>query len=241
MRRVHLRHPQSEDRMGEKNTIKINVESNLGSGKSTLIRKLGRIEGFTAIEEPVESWKNLKGKNMLKAIYNEEQGARGLFQLHVLQTMVEAQLQQTQGKVRIMERSFESAWRIFTKHQQNQKLLEDFEVEIIKDWRNTALKIPNMEESSDGTLYIRCDPKISFKRIMERNREEEKNISLEYIRQIHELYEQWLVERPEKCTKPIRIVNGNRTKDKVYNDTLVAIDEMVNEIKRLNEDNTHYF
>ena len=98
-----------------------------------------------------------------------------------------------------------------------------------------------MGESSDGTLYIRCDPEISFKRIMERNREEEKNISLEYIRQIHELHEQWLVERPEKCTKPIRIVNGNRTKDKVYNDTLVAIDEMVNEIKRLNEDNTHYF
>ena len=220
---------------GKENTIKINVESNIGSGKSTLIRKLGAIEGFTAIEEPVESWKNLKGKNMLKAIYNGEQGARGLFQLHVLQTMMEAQLQQTQGKVRIMERSFESAWRIFTKHQQNQKLLEDFEVEIIKGWRNTALKIPNMGESSDGILYIRCDPEISFKRIMERNREEEKNISLEYIRQIHELHEQWLVEMPEKCTKPIRIVNGNRTKDEVYNDTLVAIDEMVDEIKRLNE------
>ena len=142
MRRVHLRHPQSEDKMGEENTIKINVESNLGSGKSTLIRKLGRIEGFTAIEEPVESWKNLKGKNMLKAIYNEEQGARGLFQLHVLQTMVEAQLQQTQGKVRIMERSFESAWRIFTKHQQNQKLLEDFEVEIIKGLEKYSTKDP---------------------------------------------------------------------------------------------------
>ena len=65
-------------------TIKINVEANIGTGKSTLIRRLGEIQGNETVEEPVKSWTNLEGKNMLEAMYYGEQVARCLVHLHVL-------------------------------------------------------------------------------------------------------------------------------------------------------------
>ena len=92
-----------------------------------------------------------------------------------------------------------------------------------------------MKESCDGVIYIRCDPDTSFRRITERNREEEKKISLEYIKRIHQLHEQWLVEGSEREAKPIKIVDGNRTTDKVFHDTLVAIKEIVKEMEEIDK------
>ena len=61
---------------------------------------------------------------------------------------------------------------------------------------------------------------------------------MEYIGKIHRLHEQLLVKGSEKYTKPIKVVDGNGTMDKVFHDTLVVIEEMVIEIEELNEAGT---
>ena len=42
---------------------------------------------------------------------------------------------------------------------------------------------------------IRTTPEVAYERILARHRNEEVKIPFEYIRQLHELHEQWLISR----------------------------------------------
>ena len=41
-------------------------------------------------------------------------------------------------------------------------------------------------------LYLRCSPRVAHQRMLERGREEEKNIALAQLVEVHKLYEYWL-------------------------------------------------
>lgn len=41
-------------------------------------------------------------------------------------------------------------------------------------------------------VYLRTDPEVAYERIKTRNRSEEKNVTFEYIKHLHELHDKWL-------------------------------------------------
>jgi deoxyadenosine/deoxycytidine kinase len=47
----------------------VQIEGNIGGGKSTFLERFRKQENFTVLEEPVEKWKNFKGHNLLDLAY----------------------------------------------------------------------------------------------------------------------------------------------------------------------------
>ena len=48
---------------------------------------------------------------------------------------------------------------------------------------------------TDLIVYLRTSPQVAFSRVQARSRGEENKISLEYIKDLHELHEDWLVRK----------------------------------------------
>ena len=54
--------------------VVLSVEGNIGAGKSTFISLLRTqlgLDNLETVDEPVEKWKNVRGKNMLEAFYKD--------------------------------------------------------------------------------------------------------------------------------------------------------------------------
>jgi len=45
-------------------------------------------------------------------------------------------------------------------------------------------------------LYLQSTPEVTFARVRQRNRPEEADITLEYLTQLHEKHQEWLLEEP---------------------------------------------
>ena len=54
-------------------------------------------------------------------------------------------------------------------------------------------------------IYLKTSPEKSYERIKKRDREEETDISFEYIKEIHNKHEEWL----HKSTQNILILDGD--------------------------------
>ena len=62
-----------------------------------------------------------------------------------------------------------------------------------------------LELNGDAYIYLRTSPEKSYERIKKRDREEETDISFEYIKEIHLKHEQWL----NKQQRNILILDGD--------------------------------
>jgi deoxyadenosine/deoxycytidine kinase len=51
-----------------KNPFTICIEGNIGSGKTTFLNHFQHFDNATVLKEPVESWQNLNGVNMLASL-----------------------------------------------------------------------------------------------------------------------------------------------------------------------------
>lgn len=62
------------------------------------------------------------------------------------------------------------------------------------------------------TVYLRSTPEIVYERVINRERPEETGISLEYLKQLHESHEQWLMSNDERFnTVPVLVLNADET------------------------------
>ena len=48
---------------------------------------------------------------------------------------------------------------------------------------------------TDLIVYLRTTPEVAFQRMLNRSRQEECKISFDYIKDLHELHEDWLVRK----------------------------------------------
>ena len=85
------------------------------------------------------------------------------------------------------------------------------------DWMYQKYK--HIFESSH-ILYLKCKPEVSYERLRKRDRNEEKKIDLEYIKQIHEKHESWL----NKATN-VEIIDGeqNLLEDFYFNSFILKL------------------
>lgn len=176
------------------------IEGNIGSGKSTLCRKLEEEDGkIEVIPEPVDKWKEcidtLTGKNLLQNYYEDQNRWGFIFQLYGLMTRMEDIMRES-GKdkeIRFVERSIFSYKHVFARSLYESGKMTNLEWKMYEEWFNWLSQdyFKEMHEAS-GYIYLRANPQISYERMLKRERNEEKCVPLEYLENINRYHDEWL-------------------------------------------------
>ncbi|XP_030754055.1 deoxynucleoside kinase-like [Sitophilus oryzae] len=192
----------------------VGVEGNIGSGKTTFLEHFKNHEDVHISAEPVDRWRNLNGHNLLGLLYQDPQKWSFTFQSYVQLTMLQNHLNKIEKPVNLMERSIFSARYCFVEKLSRDGILSPPSVAVIDSWFHWITTKMNVDV--DLIVYLRTSPEVVYQRILKRNRPEEISISLDYIKSLHELHEDWLYhKRLHKCPAPVLIVDADLDKTKI--------------------------
>ena len=178
--------------------MKFFIEGNIGSGKSTLVKYLKNLKLFEndnikTVLEPVNEWKDFtdnKGKNVLEYFYTDPKRWGYLFQMNAFITRSKLIEEVSSNCILLMERSVYSDRNVFAKNCYEKGLINDIEWKTYLNWFEWLSK--KISVNGDAYIYLRTSPEKSYQRIQKRGRDEEKEISLDYIKEIHQKHEEWL-------------------------------------------------
>jgi len=177
--------------------IKIyNIEGNIASGKTTLglgLYSTGKV-GF--IQEPVKLWRDKFDENLLDLFYSDPKRWSFLFQFAAFATRAKTWkdiMDISDDLVMFVERSIFSDRNVFAKELYLSESMTKTEYQVyceLWDWlyENWCLDVT-------GTIYVRTPSDICFERIHSRGREEEFEISLDYLNVLEEAHDNWLLNK----------------------------------------------
>ncbi|XP_055678573.1 deoxynucleoside kinase isoform X1 [Lutzomyia longipalpis] len=184
------------------------IEGNIGSGKTTFLNHFQKYQDLVCLlTEPVEQWRNCGGVNLLDLMYKEPYRWAMPFQTYVTITMLNMHVQPTTKPVKLMERSMYSARYCFVENMMQSGMLHEGMYNILQEWYASIERMINVQ--ADRIIYLRTDPEVAYERVRARARSEESCVPLEYLRQIHERYENWLIHGQHPCPAPVTVLNAN--------------------------------
>ncbi len=190
------------------------LEGNIGAGKSTFLKLLEKALPYISIGlEPKNNWlKQIDGQCLLENFYKDAQ--RWAYTLETFSMICRVNEhhneQERSHPFHIIERSIYSGYYCFAKNDFENGFMTELEWNIYQRWFTflTGNCLP-----PQGFIYLRVEPEIALERTKMRNRSAEKNISLDYLQQIHRHHEQFLVEKEDVLsdilTIPTLILDGN--------------------------------
>ena len=176
------------------------IEGNIGTGKSTFIKNLQKIYNCNDsqfIQEPVDVWKDTKdndNKNILEYFYQDMHRFCYLFQSYAFISRIN-QIDQIDKSCEFVfiERSVFCDKNVFAKTCHETGVMNDIEWTIYNEWfKWMEEKYKHIFETAI-TIYLQCSPTTSYQRIQMRSRKEEESIPFEYIENLHNKHEDWLV------------------------------------------------
>lgn len=170
----------------------ISIEGNIGSGKSTLLNKLRENfkdnEDIIFLKEPVDEWSKIKDKNgitMLEKFYADQEKYSFPFQMMAYVSRIKELRNILKEKMKnnlkpfiiITERSLYTDKLVFAKMLYDNDKIEYINYQIYLNWFDTFSE----EFPVHKVIYVKTSPKICYKRILDRSRDGECNISLTYL------------------------------------------------------------
>nr|CAB3452535.1 unnamed protein product [Digitaria exilis] len=177
------------------------VEGNISVGKSTFLQKIANetVELRDLVEivpEPVSKWQDVGPDhfNILGAFYAEPQRYAYTFQNYVFVTRLMQEKESCGGikPLRLVERSIFSDRMVFVRAVHEANWLNGMELSIYDSWFDPVLSsLPGL--IPDGFIYLRATPDTCHKRMMLRSRSEEGCVTLQYLQDLHEKHECWLL------------------------------------------------
>ena len=168
--------------------MKIVIDGNIGSGKTTQLDLLEKI-GHNVKREPIDKWP-------LDLYYSDPERWGFLFQIIILQTLVPNE------EKTIYERSPISSRDVFWKTMKKTKL----EDEIYRKQFDSQAWLP------DFYIFIDKTPENCFNQIKKRGQEGDSKISLDYLKELDDNYT--LMFKELNCKK-IK-VDGNDTIENIH-------------------------
>jgi deoxyadenosine/deoxycytidine kinase len=211
----------------------ISVEGNIGTGKSTFLKKLkARLSSnqrFCFLEEPIDIWTSItdeNGVNIIEKYYQNQTKYAFAFQMMALisrLTSLKEIIASKKYDVIIMERSLYTDNNVFAKMLYDDKKIEEIEYAIYKKWYNDFVN----EFPPINFVYLTCDPVVSAKRVEKRNRLGE-TIAIEYLENCHKYHDNWLLKE-NNFRYPVIILDANCD----INDNPEIIENWINQIETL--------
>lgn len=176
------------------------VEGNIGAGKSTLTKELAQQLGAKAFFEPVEA------NPYLESYYKDPKKYALAMQFYLMSVRYEMHLQGIEhiwrtGTPAIFDRSIYGD-AVFAKRNWLDGNMTDLDFENYNKMRRVMFKslmVPHV------TLYLRNSPERTLQNINSRSRDCESSIPLEYLKGLHDLYRELIVEMDARGSKVIEI------------------------------------
>ena len=155
------------------------IDGNIGCGKTSVLNYLHKYKNIQIDLEPIEKW-----KSFLDNIYLSK---TGYFNFQIKVWLDRAWIQEKDNKsIIFMERSPFFIRNTFNKNDFINNNINEDEYNVINEMYN---KTDNIWKSN-LYIYLRSSPKKCLERIQYRGRNNEMDISLDYIINIHNLHEE---------------------------------------------------
>lgn len=171
------------------------LEGNIGAGKSTLLKIINRTLLCKVALEPYKKWHSWnESKNILQMFYKNPKRWAYTFETYTLLTRImeyQNLKKQISNLLPIVERSPYSGRYCFAFNSLKMGFLCKIEWTIYENLCNYLFA--KHITKPKGIIYLRTSPKTCFNRIYLRGRKEEKSISLEYLNQLHDRHDAWLL------------------------------------------------
>ena len=188
----------------------VSIEGNIGVGKTTFLSETQRhflAEGIpTSIyPEPVQIWTQFGSEklNLLQKMYDEPSRYAFHFQMGAALTKCD-QFVEMVGLCTV-ERSIWAQQMVFAPHLKEKGWLTVLECELLEGLYNRLLNTPFVKP--DLIIYYRATPAVCLERVKKRNRVEENGITIEYLCELHQLYDKWLLGN---CTVPVIVLDAEK-------------------------------
>lgn len=177
-----------------KRKFTVSVEGNIGCGKSTLLNYFKTCPAVEALKEPIQQWTDIKGHNALQLLYEDPPRWSFSFNNYSLLTRLEMHQHTPSVPVKMLERSLFSTRYVFVENSHKNGDLTSLEYAVLSEWFDFIISTQKKVEV-DLFVYLRAPPEICFERIQKRNRKEETGVPYEFIKSLHTLHEDWLINQ----------------------------------------------
>ncbi|XP_040159350.1 deoxynucleoside kinase isoform X1 [Anopheles arabiensis] len=208
-RNIHNMPPIASEKLGAsgKKPFTVFVEGNIGSGKTTFLNHFQKFNDICLLTEPVEKWRNCGGVNLLDLMYKESHRWAMPFQTYVTLTMLDMHTCQTDKSVKLMERSLFSARNCFVESMLASGSLHQGMYNVLQEWYDFICC--NIHIQADLIVYLQTSPEVVYERMKQRARSEESCVPLEYLKELHELHENWLIHGASPRPAPVLVLNAD--------------------------------
>tara|TARA_B110000967_G_scaffold209018_1_gene263330 strand:- start:152 stop:859 length:708 start_codon:yes stop_codon:yes gene_type:complete len=216
----------------------ISIEGNIGSGKSTYLKKLSEVwkdrYNIYFLDEPVDEWLDFKdenGEHILSKFYKNQDQYSFTFQimayisrLNKLKTTINnIPSEDRKESIIFTERSLATDKHVFAKMLYDDNKMEKIQYDIYNKWFDSF----NKETEIDKIIYIQSRPTTCHQRVTLRDRDGENNIPLDYLSSCHAYHEKMIKTEGDK-KKEILVLDGNNNIFKNPN----VIDDWITETAR---------
>lgn len=173
------------------------LEGNIAAGKSTVGKNLQESGQFGFIEEPVEEWRTGFTKNLLEMMYSDMERWAFTFQINAFITRAKTWkeiLAMTDHSRVVLERSIFTDRYVFAENMFLRGAMTEIEWKLYQglwEFLNS-----NYCVEPDHIIYLRTPASECLERIKRRGRGEEKVIDLNYLRQLEQRHDAWLLDNP---------------------------------------------
>lgn len=137
---------------------------------------------FRVYPEPIDSWTNFMGENLLKRMYEEpkeESSWLGRMQLKVIHDLMrqDEEIRNVVGaSLCVQERDLEAVGQVFL--PLNRERFHPIDYRLLMDMAKFGRDM-NTGENMKKSIYLDCDSRVAYERMQQRAREEERNMTFE--------------------------------------------------------------
>ena len=187
---------------------RICIDGNVGSGKeyiTNILKKHFNNNRTIFVPDNINNWKN---KEILEKFYNQTQAYSFLFEMKSTCDKINS-ISSINKQVIFFNKSWDSIKYSWVKSLYESKFMSELEYKTYNKTYN-LMKKPDVEL----IIYVRTNPMKCYENIMQRNIKNENNITLNFVKKLHENYETWIIE----TKTPVCIINlEDLSEDQIIN------------------------